>query len=221
MTELDRRAKAFAALGDVNRLAVVEALTLGDAAPSELSRLLGIPGNLLAHHLDVLQQAGLVQRRRSSHDGRRTYVRVVPDGLPTIMRRGTAPPSRVVFVCTRNSARSVFAEALWDRVSTIPVASAGTDPARTFHPRTQRVAERRGLSLRRSRPMHVRDVVRPDDLVISVCDQVFEEMPTRPTLHWSVKDPADTDDAFAEAFDDLADRVSALAQQFDEGTTRD
>jgi protein-tyrosine-phosphatase len=218
VTTLDDRARAFAALGDVSRLAVVEALLLGDASPSELSRLLGIPGNLLAHHLDVLQEAGVVQRRRSSNDGRRTYVRVLSDGLPTITRRGSAPPSRVVFVCTRNSARSVFAEALWARESSIPVVSAGTDPARAFNPRTRALAKRRGLPLRGNRPQHIGDVVRTEDLVISVCDQVFEEMPTRPTLHWSVADPLDTESSFADAFDDISGRVSVLAQHFEEGT---
>jgi protein-tyrosine-phosphatase len=217
VTDLDNRARAFAALGDASRLAVVEALLLGDASPSELSRLLGIPGNLLAHHLDVLQEAGLVERRRSSNDGRRTYVRGLRAGLPQILRRGTAPPSRVVFVCTRNSARSVFAEALWAGRSAIRVASAGTEPARSVHPRTQALAERRGLSLRGTRPQHVRDVVRPEDLVISVCDHVFEELPIRPTLHWSVPDPPDSDAGFDRAFEDISERVNALVDQFEEG----
>lgn len=221
MTNLDKRARAFAALGDVNRLAVVEALLVGDASPSELSRLLSIPGNLLAHHLDVLQKAGVVVRQRSSGDGRRSYVHVVADALPTISRPGIAPPSRIAFVCTRNSARSVLAEALWARESPIPVASAGTDPAKAFHPRTRALADRRGLALAGVRPRHVHDVLVPDDLVISVCDQVFEEMPARPTLHWSVPDPADTDAGFTTAFDDIAARVSALAHQFREVTVHE
>lgn len=215
------RARAFAALGEVNRLAIVEALISGDASPSELSRVLGIPGNLLAHHLDVLQDAGLVRRRRSSGDGRRSYVHVVPEALPMIAPTVTAPPNRIVFVCTRNSARSVLAEALWARDSTIPVASAGTDPAPAYHPRTRALADRRGLVLRGRRPQHVHDVVRPEDLVVSVCDQVFEELPTRPTLHWSVPDPADTDAGFTSAFEDIAARVSALVHQYSEGNVHE
>ncbi|TMQ89925.1 winged helix-turn-helix transcriptional regulator, partial [Actinomadura soli] len=49
------RAAAHRALGDPARLAIVEALLLGDLAPGEVGRLLGLPSNLLAHHLGVLQ----------------------------------------------------------------------------------------------------------------------------------------------------------------------
>jgi len=221
VTERDIRARAFAALGEVNRLAIVEALISGDASPSELSRVLGIPGNLLAHHLDVLQGAGIVLRRRSSGDGRRSYVHVVLEALPTIASASTAPPSRIVFVCTHNSARSVIAEALWARDSAIPVASAGTDPSPAYHPRTRALADRRGLILRGHKPQHVHDVIRPDDLLVSVCDQVFEELPTRPTLHWSVPDPSDTEAGFATVFEDIAARVSVLVDQGSEGNVHE
>ena len=48
--------------------------------------------------------------------------------------------SRVVFVCTHNSARSQLATALWAQRSMVPVASAGTRPAARVHPRAVRVA---------------------------------------------------------------------------------
>lgn len=217
MTNLDQRARAFAALGDTSRLAIVESLLAGDASPSELSRVLAIPGNLLAHHLDVLQQAGVVVRRRSSGDGRRSYVHVVRDAIPSITQLAVPPPTRIVFVCTHNSARSVIAEALWARESTIPVASAGTDPARDFHPRTLALANRCDLVFPGAKPQHIHDVITPEDLVISVCDQVFEEMPTRPTLHWSVADPPDSESGFTATHDDILTRINALVEHFQEG----
>ena len=70
-----------AALGDPTRLAVVDALVAGDRSPHELAETLGLPSNLLAHHLRVLQDAGVVARPRSEADRRRTYVRVVPAAL--------------------------------------------------------------------------------------------------------------------------------------------
>ena len=36
-----------------------------------------MPSNLLAHHLDVLEAAGLIERSRSSGDGRRRYVHLI------------------------------------------------------------------------------------------------------------------------------------------------
>jgi protein-tyrosine-phosphatase len=80
------------------------------------------------------------------------------------------------------------------------------------------LADRRGLVLHGHKPQHVHDVLRADDLVVSVCDQVFEELPTRPTLHWSVPDPPNTDAGFATACEDIASRVNALVHQFSEGS---
>src|SRR4051794_4111888 len=111
MTEVGRRAAVYAALGDPGRLAVVEALVLGDRSPGELGVLLGMPSNLLAHHLRLLGGAELGGRGRSEADRRRAYGRLVVSALP-----GPVAPSvaarRVVFVCTHNSARSQLASAL-------------------------------------------------------------------------------------------------------------
>ena len=62
---LERRAAIHAALGEPARLAMVDALIFGDAAPGELGELLGLPSNLLAHHLRVLEEAGVVRRARA------------------------------------------------------------------------------------------------------------------------------------------------------------
>ena len=81
---LVERARVHAALGDAARLAIVDALAVGDAAPGELGALLEMPTNLVAHHLKVLQEAGLVVRGRSEGDHRRTYVRLVPERLASV-----------------------------------------------------------------------------------------------------------------------------------------
>jgi len=212
----DPRVRRFAALGDATRLAVVEALLAGDASPSELSRLLRTPGNLMAHHLDVLNEAGLIERRQSSGDRRRSYVTLVPAHLPAVQRAAAdAVPARVLFVCRHNSARSVLAEALWTEHSTIPAASAGTSPARAVRPGTKAVAGRRGLRLRTERPQHIDDVARADDLVVSVCDQVFEDLPQVPRVHWSIPDPGDSDADFDAVFDEISARVTQLNQQYE------
>ncbi|MCB1262135.1 MAG: winged helix-turn-helix transcriptional regulator, partial [Acidimicrobiales bacterium] len=68
------RAARHAALGDPVRLAIVDELSTSDRAPVELRRRLDLASNLLAHHLDVLEAVGLIERSRSSGDGRRRYV---------------------------------------------------------------------------------------------------------------------------------------------------
>ncbi|MFB6722903.1 MarR family transcriptional regulator [Kribbella sp. NPDC056345] len=211
---LEERARVHAALGDVARLAIVDALGVGDAAPGELGALLGMPTNLVAHHLKVLQDAGLVVRGRSEGDHRRTYVRLVPEALVSVGSRLLNEVPRVVFVCTHNSARSQLAAAIWSRRSRVPAASAGTQPAERVHPRAVKVARRRGLDPAAWRTAQVHDVVKPDDLVIAVCDIAYETLPAdaRPRVHWSVPDPApaDTDAAFEAAYDEIAGRIDRL-----------
>lgn len=104
------RARVHAALGDPARLAIVDALRLGDASPGEIARELAMPTNLLAHHLNVLRGAGLLERTRSEADRRRSYLRLRPDALTSLSAPVAADrlpdAARVVFVCTHNSARS-------------------------------------------------------------------------------------------------------------------
>jgi protein-tyrosine-phosphatase len=212
-TDLRRRARVYAALGEPVRLAIVDRLVLGDASPTELGHDLGLPSNLLAHHVTLLARAGLVERGRSEGDHRRTYLRLCPGALAGLAPVTAREAPRVVFVCTHNSARSQLAAALWRQHSRVPVASAGTHPAARVHPRAVAVARTAGLSLAGATTAHVTEVLRDDDLVVAVCDTAHEELGQGERLHWSVPDPAraDTDAAFARAFDDLADRIDRLA----------
>ncbi|MEV0605935.1 helix-turn-helix domain-containing protein [Polymorphospora rubra] len=213
-SSLVRRARIHAALGDPARLAIVDTLTLGDASPGEIAHTLEMPTNLVAHHVKVLADAGLVVRGRSEADRRRTYLRLRPESLAVLATPRLAGVGRVVFVCTHNSARSQLAAALWKERAHGDVASAGTKPATRVHPRAVAVAHRHRLDLDPTGTAHVTDVVRRDDLVIAVCDNAHEELtgPIRPRLHWSVPDPVrvDTDEAFEAAYAELADRVDRL-----------
>ncbi|MGC5309859.1 helix-turn-helix domain-containing protein [Micromonospora zamorensis] len=215
LASLSGRARIHAALGDPARLAIVDALTLGDASPGEIAHDLDMPTNLIAHHVKVLTEAGLVARDRSEGDRRRTYLRLRPEALAALTPAPLAGVGRVVFVCTRNSARSQLAAALWSDRAHTPAASAGTKPAERVHPRAVAVAQRHGLTLNPVGTSHVADIVRDDDLIIAVCDNAHEELtgPARPRLHWSVPDPVrlDTDDAFEAAFADLAARIERVA----------
>lgn len=212
----DRRARIFHALGDPLRLGVVDLLQGQDLSPDALASALSVPGNLLAHHLKVLESAGVVTRSHSQNDRRRTYVHLVESALEGLLPGpASIEAPRVVFVCTHNSARSVLAEALWRSMSDVPSASAGTQPADRINPRARTAARRAGLMLQDAGPRRIEDVVRPDDVVVSVCDAVNEEIGSLPNtrVHWSVPDPSrvDTDASFTTAVADLSDRVSHLA----------
>ncbi|MHB1165015.1 MAG: arsenate reductase/protein-tyrosine-phosphatase family protein [Candidatus Nanopelagicales bacterium] len=212
--ERARRAHVLAALGDPTRLAVVDLLQVQDLSPDALAAALEVPGNLLAHHLKVLESAEVVARHHSQRDRRRTYVRLLPDALEGLLPAATGrSAARVVFVCTHNSARSVLAEALWQSVSGVPAASAGTEPEVRVNPQALAAAARAGLVVAKARPESVEDVLREGDVVVTVCDAVNESLDIPAHLHWSVPDPAATGSpaAFDEAIIDLRERVTLLA----------
>ena len=177
---IERRAAVHAALADPARLRIVDHLSLGDASSTELATLLAMPSNLLAHHLGVLERAGLVARHRSEADRRRSYLRLVPDALDGLLPAGVTPVPRVVFVCTANSARSQLAAALWAQASAVPATSAGTHPAAADRARRRasRPQARPGAGPGRGPSSSPRCSPRTD-FVVTVCDNAYEELDAR------------------------------------------
>lgn len=213
---LGRRVAVHAALADPTRLQVVDLLAIGDAASSELSARLGTPSNLLAHHLKILEGAGVIARQSSEGDRRRSYWRLVSEPPLTPGAPRLATPGRLVFVCTANTARSHLAAALWRRASGIPATSAGTHPAERVAPGALATARRHDLDLPDIAPRSL-DQISPapegGDLVVTVCDRAHEELGAIAQVHWSVPDPvvAGTKGAFDRAHDELAGRVHRVA----------
>ena len=217
--ERARRARVHAALGDVHRLAIVELLATTDASSSELCASLGMASNLLAHHLKTLEDAGLVTRRRSEGDGRRSYLSLIRHDGWLVPEEGAGSPvpaaRRVVFVCTANTARSHLAASAWRRVSAIPATSAGTHPGERIHPGAITAAERHGLDLPAITPRALAGIEGDDDLIVTVCDRAHEDLHGRDWAHWSIPDPvpARTDAAFDHACEDIIGRVEHMAAQ--------
>jgi protein-tyrosine-phosphatase len=210
---LARRAAVHAALADPARLLITDTLADGDASPSELAALLGMQSNLLAHHLRVLEEAGLVTRHRSEGDRRRSYLRLVPGAFDALVGPPCQAARRVLFVCTANSARSHLAAALWRQASPVPAASAGTRPADAIDPGAIDAALRHQIPLPQCRPCHINGAREDGDLVITVCDLAHEELGKLAALHWSVPDPVPAGDpaGFDAALDDLGRRVRQFA----------
>lgn len=221
MDELARRADRHAALSDVMRLAVVDELSLGDRSPGELQAALGLTSNLMAHHLKVLERAGIVARRRSEGDRRRTYLTLCDRSVVELPSAGIEA-SRVLFVCTANSARSQLAAALWSTVTDVPVASAGTRPAARVAAGAEAVALRHDLRLLGDGPVSFAEAVRDRDLVVAVCDNAYEDLGDVIDVHWSIPDPvaAGDDRAFDDAYAEISRRIAVLEPCLSAGACR-
>lgn len=213
------RARRHAALSDPIRLMIVDELVASDRSPVELRRLVGIESNLLAHHLDVLEQVGMINRSRSSGDGRRRYVHLKVSALDGLQPGERRQPERALFVCTRNSARSQLAAALWRSVTSQIAESAGTHPVSKVDPGAVAAARRAELPLGASVPRSINQIDVLPPLVITVCDQAHEELDAPDAwLHWSIPDPVAV--GSAAAFDatvrELRHRIDGLVVRSDD-----
>jgi arsenate reductase len=138
-------------------------------------------------------------------------------------------PSRcynVLFLCTGNSARSIFAEALlnYRGRGRFRAFSAGSHPKGQVHPLALEVLRRNQLPTEHLRSKGWDEFATPDapplDFIITVCDHAAQEVcpiwPGQPmTAHWGVHDPAsdagseeEMRRAFQTAFRELDARVT-------------
>jgi arsenate reductase len=133
-------------------------------------------------------------------------------------------PLRVLVLCTRNSARSQIAEALFKTLGgdRIVAASAGSDPGPGVHPLAVASLADVGIDWH-GRPSRSIDAVMHDpwDAVITVCDAARDACPYMPTAgltaHWGMEDPAAAPgglDAQRVAFDVTRDRLREAVQAF-------
>lgn len=118
-------------------------------------------------------------------------------------------PFNVLFLCTGNSARSILAESLIDRMGKDRFRgySAGSFPKRQVHPLALRLLAEQGFPTAglRSKSWHefAASGAPAMDFVFTVCDQAAGEIcpvwPGQPiTAHWGIPDPAAADGSEAE-----------------------
>jgi protein-tyrosine-phosphatase len=213
---LRSRAALHAALGEPIRLAIVDELTVSDRTSSELAERFGLATNLVAHHLATLERVGLIERLASSGDRRRRYVRLCVESLERSRVALAVPtPTRVLFVCTENSARSQLATVLWRQRFGRGASCAGTHPAARVHPGAVAAARRAGLDLADAVPRRITPHDLRCELIVTVCDRANEELrsPARARRwHWSIPDPAETGTrpAFDAAMAALGERITVL-----------
>ncbi len=208
-----RRAARFAALGDPTRLAIVDELARSDRSPRELGRQFDLASNRLAHHLDVLEQAGLIERSSSSGDRRRRYVHLRRDAFHGLAATPSIEAADALFVCSANSARSQLAAVVWEARTGSPADSAGTHPAERVHPEAVAAAARAGFDLAAALPRSLDEIGRWPRLVVTVCDRAHEELdPPTSWWHWSIPDPVElgTPAAFDVTVAELRTRIDVL-----------
>ena len=105
--------------------------------------------------------------------------------------------TRILFVCTGNTARSQMAEGLARALAApgVEVASAGTQPSpRGVHPLAIEMLREKGIDASTHRSKHIDDLQGEFDFVITLCDSAAQECPVLPArrarLHWGLMDPA-------------------------------
>jgi protein-tyrosine-phosphatase len=113
----------------------------------------------------------------------------------------TDRPFNVLFLCTGNSARSIMAEAILNKLGAgnFRAYSAGSHPKGQLHPETMRLLEALGFDTAGFRSKSWGEFAKAGapslDFVFTVCDNAAGEVcplwPGQPmTAHWGVPDPA-------------------------------
>lgn len=222
-------------LGHPQRLAVFRLLMrrYPDRVPAtELARALGLRPNTLSTYVNALMKAGLVSQERVGTSlryaidmaaTRQTFDYLLHDccrGRPEICAPdfSSAPSGdslvtdrkyTVLFVCSGNSARSIFAESILRALADDRFAaySAGTQPRSELNPFALEVLRQKGHDVSVLRSKNISEFQRADapdfDFVFTVCNQAAnEECPSWPgqpiTAHWGLPDPVKFEGSNAE-----------------------
>lgn len=251
----DDPSERFAALGQTHRLAIFRLLArrAPEGVPAgEIAAAVGLRPNNASVHLAHLARAGLIRGGRAGKlilyrldlaaaGGLIDYLaldccRGRPDLCAAAARR--LQPSReddmqdkiyrVLFICSGNSARSIFAEALLNKegAGRFVAQSAGTRPRSELNPFAIAQLEKLGHDVSGLRAKHISEFQGADaphfDFVFTVCDKAANEdcapwAGQTITGHWGVPDPVEATGteaekayAFAEAYRMLKHRIGAF-----------
>ena len=250
----------LATLSHPQRMAVFRLLMrrCPDELPAgEIAEVLDLKPSTASVYLSALTQAGLISQRRDKtrllYAVNLNAARDVVAGLFVDCCRGRAdlcPPHfsdlirsiplmadkkyNVLFVCTGNSARSIFAETILRDMAgdKFTAYSAGTAHRSELNPLAVEMLQSKGHDIAPLRSKNVSEFQHSDapkmDFVFTVCDRAAnEECPTWPgqpvSGHWGMPDPVKADGtlaekrlAFQQTYGALYNRINAFtALSFD------
>ncbi|MFC4668339.1 helix-turn-helix domain-containing protein [Seohaeicola nanhaiensis] len=238
-------------LGHPQRLAIFRLLMrrYPDRVPAgELAAALEVKASTMSTYLSALTREDLVEQQRlrtsllysiNMTTAQRLFGYLFSDccrSRPEICMPLSAGSSvmtdrkyNVLFVCTGNSARSIFAESLLRKLANdrFNAYSAGTKPQSELNPFALQVLKDKGHDISSLRSKNVSEFSVPDapalDFVFTVCNQAAnEECPAwegQPISgHWGMPDPvkaegtdAEKSLAFQHAYGALKRRIEAFA----------
>jgi ArsR family transcriptional regulator, arsenate/arsenite/antimonite-responsive transcriptional repressor / arsenate reductase (thioredoxin) len=222
---------SLASLAQPTRLATIRRLLAaypGSLPAGELAKACDTPHNTMSTHLGLLARAGLVEVERSGRtmnyradvgafrrlvtfltndccNGRPELcgdiAKLMPSDEPDPTEGIMAPAFNVLFLCTRNSARSIIAEALLARIGRgrFNAYSAGSDPAERPMPEVIDRLKHLGHDVSTLRSKSWDEFTGPDaprmDFVIALCDtpqgQVCPDLGEKfVNAAWPLPDPA-------------------------------
>ncbi len=133
-------------------------------------------------------------------------------------------PLNVLFLCTGNSARSIMAESILNRLGAgmFRAFSAGSHPTGKVNPLTLNILRKTNYDVSKLRSKSWDEYAAPGapklDFVFTVCDDAANEVcpiwPGQPmTAHWGLPDPAKTQGTEAERNLAFADTMRMLTQR--------
>jgi protein-tyrosine-phosphatase/DNA-binding transcriptional ArsR family regulator len=223
--------EGLASLAQPTRLTALQRLLAvhpGTLPAGELARACDTPHNTMSTHLGVLQRAGLIEVERAGRTMNyrvdlAAYRRVItflardccggrPELCGDIVRlipkdeqpkeRVMSPSFNVLFLCTRNSARSIIAEALLEKIGQgrFNAYSAGSNPASEPMAEVTDRLKALGHDVSRLRSKSWDEFTGPSaprmDFVIALCDtpqgQVCPDLGEKfVNAAWPLPDPAD------------------------------
>ncbi len=233
--EMEKNVGALSALAHPGRLAVLRLLARrapGGVPAGEIAGAPGLKANTLSNHVSTLAAAGLVRAERSGRSvayrndlahfgdlldfllddccrGRPELAARALKNLQTGDRSMSDRVLNVLFICTGNSARSIFGEAILNREGSDKFRgfSAGKSPYSELNPHAIAVLDQLGYDTASLRAKSVSEFQQPDapkmDFVFTVCDQAANEecapWDGQPlSAHWGLEDPAKVEGTNAE-----------------------
>ncbi|MDW3225392.1 MAG: helix-turn-helix domain-containing protein [Paracoccaceae bacterium] len=243
------------ALSHPQRLSVFRMLMrrLPDAVPAgEIASALDLKPSTTSVYLSILSDANLISKNRVGTSlqyrantkataelidfivtdccrGRPDLCPSFANPLAQIQRAAAGKPLNVLFICTGNSARSIFAETILRDLegSQFTVYSAGTTPGSELNPLAVEMLQSKGHEISTLRSKHISEFQSSNapkmDFVFTVCNRAAnEECPAwegQPISgHWGLPDPVQATGTLAErrlafqlTYGALSNRIKAFA----------